>query len=70
MNKIEIKTENINLDQFLKWANLVGTGGEAKVVIQAGKVKVNGEVVEKRAKTLSVGDTIEYRGTSYQVTSS
>ncbi|GAB6099671.1 S4 domain-containing protein YaaA [Halanaerocella petrolearia] len=70
MQEVKIKTETINLDQFLKWANLVSTGGEAKVVVQAGKVKVNGEVEEKRARTLTVDDVVEYRGTSYQVTSS
>ncbi|AGB40041.1 hypothetical protein Halha_0003 [Halobacteroides halobius DSM 5150] len=70
MKKIEIKTDTINLDQFLKWANLVSTGGEAKVIIQAGKVKVNGEIETQRSKTLTSGDKIEYGGTNYQITSS
>jgi len=58
MEKIEIKTETINLDQFLKWANIVMSGGEAKYLIKEGKVKVNGEVELKRGKTLNIGDTV------------
>ena len=57
--KIKIKTKTIKLDQFLKWANLVATGGEAKTLIQEGKVKVNGEIEYKRGKKLSKGDKIE-----------
>jgi len=57
--KIKIKTETIKLDQFLKWANLVATGGEAKSLIQGGKVKVNGEVEYKRGKKLFENDKIK-----------
>ena len=45
MEKISITTDFIKLDSFLKLAALVGTGGEAKYVIQEGMVTVNGEVV-------------------------
>lgn len=59
--KIKIKTETINLDQFLKWANLVATGGEAKSLIQEGKVKVNGEIEYKRGKKLVKGDRVKLK---------
>jgi ribosome-associated protein len=43
----------------LKVANIVGTGGEAKVVIQAGEVTVNGEVDTRRGRRLREGDVVE-----------
>jgi ribosome-associated protein len=43
----------------LKIANIVGTGGEAKVVIQAGEVSVNGEVETRRGRRLQEGDVVE-----------
>ena len=58
MENIEIKTDTINLDQFLKWANIVMSGGEAKYLIKEGKVMVNGEVETQRGKTLEVGDIV------------
>ncbi|MFW6000927.1 MAG: RNA-binding S4 domain-containing protein [Halanaerobium sp.] len=58
MEKIEINTDTINLDQFLKWANIVMSGGEAKYLIQEGKVEVNGEIELKRGKTLKDGDIV------------
>lgn len=62
MKEIKIKTETIKLDQFLKWANLVMTGGEAKELIQEGKVSVNGEVETRRAHKLKEKDTIMIDG--------
>lgn len=59
--KIKINTKTINLDQFLKWANLVATGGEAKSLIQEGKVVVNGEIEYKRGKKLVEGDKIKLK---------
>lgn len=58
MKIIEINTDTINLDQFLKWANIVMSGGEAKYLIQEGKVEVNGEIELKRGKTLKDGDIV------------
>ncbi|MGM0471163.1 MAG: RNA-binding S4 domain-containing protein [Bacillota bacterium] len=68
MEKVKIKTDTINLDQFLKWANIVITGGEAKLIIKKGKVKVNGEVEKRRSATLNPGDTIEINQHQYQLT--
>ncbi|HEX5850606.1 MAG TPA: RNA-binding S4 domain-containing protein [Rubrobacter sp.] len=47
------------LGQALKVASLVGSGGEAKVLIQAGEVLVNGEVETRRGRRLEAGDVIE-----------
>jgi ribosome-associated protein len=49
----------ITLGQALKATNVVGTGGEAKVLIQAGEVRVNGEVETRRGRKLREGDIIE-----------
>ena len=57
-----IKTEFIKLDAFLKFAGLVGTGGEAKIRIQEGQVTVNGEVCTMRGKKLRPGDTVALLG--------
>lgn len=59
---IKITTEFIKLDALLKFAAMVGTGGEAKYVINEGLVKVNGEVCTMRGKKLHDGDTVEFGG--------
>ena len=60
METIQIQTEYIKLDAFLKFAAMVGTGGEAKLVISDGLVKVNGEVCTMRGKKLRAGDTVTF----------
>jgi ribosome-associated protein len=52
----------IKLDSFLKWQNLVETGGQAKVVIQNGEVKVNGKNETRRGRKLIEGDKVTYNG--------
>jgi ribosome-associated protein len=47
------------LGQALKAASIAGTGGEAKVLIQAGEVSVNGEVETRRGRRLRAGDVVE-----------
>jgi ribosome-associated protein len=49
----------ITLGQALKAANLVGSGGEAKVLIQAGEVRVNGRIETRRSRKLREGDVVE-----------
>ncbi|MDE6833724.1 MAG: RNA-binding S4 domain-containing protein [Ruminococcus sp.] len=56
--KIKIKTEFIKLEALLKYASLVGTGGEAKMLIQDGQVTVNGEVCTMRGKKIRSGDKV------------
>jgi ribosome-associated protein len=51
--------QGTTLGQALKAASLVGSGGEAKVLIQAGEVSVNGEVETRRGRRLEEGDVIE-----------
>ncbi|QDU48173.1 RNA-binding S4 domain-containing protein [Gimesia panareensis] len=57
----------IRLDQFLKQQGAVGTGGHAKIVIQAGEVTVNGAVETRRRKQLAPGDIVAYAGEQWCV---
>ena len=67
METIEITTEYIKLQDLLKFAAAVQTGGEAKMVIQEGEVTVNGEVCTMRGKKCRAGDTVELDGQTVQV---
>lgn len=67
MEKITINTEYIKLDSFLKLAVLVGSGGEAKNVINDGLVEVNGEVCTMRGKKLRAGDRVSFAGNELEV---
>ena len=58
MTEIEIYSEFIKLDAFLKYCGAVGTGGEAKLRIAAGEVSVNGSVCTQRGKKLRAGDRV------------
>ena len=58
-HEITITTEFIKLQDLLKFASLVGTGGEAKVLIQEGTVSVNGEVCTQRGKKIRPGDEVQ-----------
>ncbi|HMA60982.1 MAG TPA: RNA-binding S4 domain-containing protein [Halanaerobiales bacterium] len=62
MEEIKIKTETIKLDQFLKWANIVSTGGEAKALIQSGGVRVNNKIEKRRGLKLKDGDLVNVEG--------
>ena len=64
---VKINTEFIKLDALLKFAGAVETGGEAKIVIQDGEVKVNGEPCTMRGKKLRPGDRAELDGRVYVV---
>jgi ribosome-associated protein len=57
----------ICLDQFLKLASIVESGGQAKVIIQSGEVKVNGEVETRRRKKLLAEDVVEMDGQRWVV---
>lgn len=65
MKKVVIKTEFIKLQDLLKFANLVETGGEAKERIQSGEVSVNGEVCTMRGKKIQPGDDVCFNGQHY-----
>ncbi|QIK77370.1 RNA-binding S4 domain-containing protein [Nocardioides piscis] len=64
---VPIRDESIRLGQFLKLANLVESGAEAKPVIADGQVKVNGEVETRRGRQLVVGDEVDLAGQSARV---
>ena len=60
MEIVKIETEFIKLDALLKFAALVGSGGEAKFAITEGMVKVNGETCTQRGKKLRPGDVVSF----------
>jgi ribosome-associated protein len=63
MPSMEPVTENyIKLDAFIKWQGLAETGGQAKLDIQDGLVRVNGKVETRRGRKLVQGDKVTYRG--------
>ena len=65
--KIREDEEFIKLAQAMKKAGLVGSGVDAKIIIQDGNVKVNGEVDTRRGKKLYDGDVFEYEGVTVKV---
>lgn len=65
--QIEISTEFIKLDSFLKFCGACSTGGEAKEIIAAGKVLVNNETCLMRGKKLHLGDVVTLAGETYEV---
>lgn len=66
--EIAITTEFIKLEAFLKFSGAVETGGEAKLRIQDGEVKVDGEVCTMRGKKLYPGAVVSLDGRDYRVT--
>lgn len=67
MEAVNITTEYIRLDAFIKFAGLAETGGQAKVMIQNGEILVNGELCSQRGRKLHPGDTVECGGRRFQV---
>jgi ribosome-associated protein len=59
--------ETIKLDQFLKFLGVASTGGEAKLMIQDGIVKVNGAIETRRSRKLVAGDSVMVQGKTYRV---
>lgn len=69
MEEIKIREEDeyIKLGQLLKLAGMVSSGVEAKIVIQEGKVTVNGEIDDRRGKKCYPGDAISFNGETVKV---
>ena len=68
MEKISIDTETIQLDQFLKWAGVIASGGEVKPMLTDGLIRRNGEKETARRRQLHPGDIIAIEGMgSWQV---
>ena len=64
---VVISTEFIKLESAMKLANIIPSGGTAKLVIQEGHVLVNDEVCTMRGKKLYPGDTFTYEGETYLI---
>lgn len=62
-----MQEDTIKLDQFLKFQGVVQTGGQAKMLIQAGEVKVNGAVETRRGRKLVKGDRVMTLGETIEV---
>ena len=62
---VKIHTEFIKLQDLLKFAGAVETGGDAKLIIQEGRVAVNGETCTMRGKKIRPGDTVTFQNQEY-----
>ena len=62
MEKITIHTENIQLDQLLKWAGVAESGGQVKLMLEDELIKVNGKLETARRRRLYDGDIVELKG--------
>jgi len=67
LSEVPIRDESIRLGQFLKLANLIDTGADAKAVIGDGDVRVNGEIETRRGRQLRAGDVVEIAGMTARV---
>lgn len=61
MKRVEIETAYIKLDQLLKFSGILETGGQAKILIKQGNVKVNGDMTTERGKKILKGDKVEVK---------
>ncbi|MBS3970988.1 MAG: RNA-binding S4 domain-containing protein [Clostridia bacterium] len=68
MKEIKINTDTIQLDQFLKWADVVSSGGEAKALIKEGHIQVNNLPEQRRSRKLTIGDEIKVNEQVYRIT--
>ena len=64
---MKIDTDYIKLDSFLKAVNVVGSGGEAKILIAEGMVRVNGTPETRRGRKLRPGDRVDAAGQSFVI---
>ena len=64
---VVIGTEFIKLESAMKLANIIPSGGTAKLVIQDGLVEVNGEVCDQRGRKIKAGDKVRFENTVYSV---
>ena len=67
MKEIFIKEEFIRLDSALKFSGIIGTGGQAKMIIKEGLVLVNDEVCTMRGKKLRSGDKVKFENFEFVV---
>ena len=62
MEKVKIETEMIQLDQFLKWASILQSGGGIRFLLDEQRIFVNGELCSAKRKKLHAGDIVEIKG--------
>ncbi|MCH4187526.1 MAG: RNA-binding S4 domain-containing protein [Megasphaera sp.] len=68
MEKIKIKTDMIQLDQFLKWASVLQSGGEIRILLDEQRIYINGELCTAKRKKLHPGDVVDIKGMgSYEI---
>ena len=67
MREVEITKEPVELYKILKFEGMVGSGGEAKMVVADGQVLVNGEVETRKRKKIVAGDIIEFGDEKIQI---
>jgi ribosome-associated protein len=67
MDDVPIRDESIRLGQFLKLANLIDTGSDAKELMIQGMVTVNGDVETRRGRQLVPGDVVQLGGAEARV---
>ena len=67
MREVEISREPVELYKILKFEGLVASGGEAKLVVGDGQVRLNGAVETQKRKKIVSGDIIEFAGEQFQV---
>ena len=67
MKEIKIYTEYVTLGQFLKLADIIQTGGEAKVFLSENRIIINGEEDNRRGRKLRDGDIVEVLGKKYKI---
>ncbi len=67
MKQIKISTEFVTLGQFLKLANLIQTGGEAKFYLKENKVIVDGEEDNRRGRKLYSGNIVEVENQTFEI---
>ena len=67
MKTVKLKDEFIKLGQAMKLGGMVGSGVEAKIVIQGGEVTLNGKTELQRGKKLHNGDVVSYNGETIQI---
>ena len=63
----DTSTKRIELNAFLRINGVAGTGGQVKLIIRLGSVKVNGEIETRNKRKLHAGDVVEYLGKKYEV---
>lgn len=68
MTQITIRTEHIALGQFLKYAGIAQTGGDARAMLEDEEVQVNSQTETRRGRKLYAGDTVVVRGEAFLLT--